>query len=148
MNHIGKLLSLRQELVVRGKRLLQYCQQKTVSIHCKAMESLAIPCKRYKWMVLLLAQGLGINKQLMLHGWITFNRAVQVQSWLMGLIIAEQKRLCEAHMQVLIECFETGTLDATPANLDYFQDLQALQSEGRYEAVLIQIYQLDRKNKG
>ncbi|HEY9661684.1 MAG TPA: hypothetical protein V6C65_24775 [Allocoleopsis sp.] len=109
------------------------------------MKSLAIPCKRYKWIVLLLARGLRFNKRLMLQGWITVNRAVQVQSWLMDRIIAEQQRLCEVHMQVLTECFETGALDPTPENLDYFQDLQALQQEGRYEAVLVQLYQLDRK---
>lgn len=110
------------------------------------MKSLAIPCKRYKWVVLLLARGLGINKWLMLHGWLPFERAVKAQSWLMGLILIEQKRLCDAHMQILTECFATGELDSTFENLDYFQNLQALHSEGRYETVLIQIYQLDRKS--
>ncbi|MGI0484880.1 hypothetical protein ACN4EK_05530 [Pantanalinema rosaneae CENA516] len=63
----------------------------------------------------------------------------------MNWITAEQKRLCEAHMQVLTKCLEIGELDSTPENLEYFQDLQALQDEGRYETVLIQIYQLDKK---
>jgi hypothetical protein len=64
----------------------------------------------------------------------------------MNLILIEQNRLCDAHMQILTECFATGKLDSTFENLDYFQDLQALHSEGRYESVLIQIYQLDRKS--
>jgi hypothetical protein len=111
----------------------------------KAMKSLAGPCKRYKQVTLLLAQGLGLNKWMMLHGWISFGLAVKIQSYLMAWVIDEQKHLCEAHMQVLGECFATGELASTPENLDYFQDLQTLQNEGRYETVLIQIYQLDRK---
>lgn len=82
---------------------------------------------------------------MLLHQWISFDRAVKVQSCLMNWITVEQKRLCEAHMQVLIKCFAVGELDSTPENLEYFQDLQALQDEGRYETVLAQIYQLDKK---
>lgn len=48
-------------------------------------------------------------------------------------------------MQVITNCFATGELESNLENLDYFHDLQALQREGRYEAVLFQIYQLDRK---
>lgn len=107
--------------------------------------SLALPCKRYKWMVLLIAKGLELNKWLMLNQWITLRRAVKIQSLLMQWVLLEQKRLCEAHMQVLSNCFATGELESTLENLDYFEDLQVLQREGRYETVLVQIYQLDKK---
>lgn len=109
------------------------------------MASLALPCKRYKWMIMIIAKGLGFNKWLMLYQWIPLKQAVRIQSLLMQWVTAEQERLCEAHMQVLAECFASGELESTLENLDYFENLQALQREGRYETVLIQIYQLDRK---
>lgn len=109
------------------------------------MTSLALPCKRYKWMLLTIAKGLGLNKWLMLRQWISLRHAIRIQSLLMRWVVAEQKRLCEAHMQVVMKCLASGELESTPEILDYFEDLRALQREGRYEAVLFQIYQLDRK---
>jgi hypothetical protein len=96
-------------------------------------------------MIMMIAKGLGLNKWLMLHQWISLRHAVTLQSLLMQWVAAEQKHLCKAHMQVLVECFATGELESTPEILDYFEDLRVLQHEGRYETVLSQIYQLDRK---
>lgn len=105
--------------------------------------SLSLPCKRYKSMIIFIAVGLGINKWLMLHNLLAFPRAVRIQSWLMQFVLAEQRRLCRAHMKVLEESFASGELESDPANLEYFEDLRSLEAEGRYEAVLIQLYQLD-----
>lgn len=108
------------------------------------MKPLFLPCKRYRWMIVFISQGLAINKWLMLHNWLAFDRAVKVQSWLMEFVLAEQRRLCQAHMRVLEDCFASGELDSDPETLEYFEDLRSLEAEGRYETVLMQIYQLDR----
>lgn len=105
--------------------------------------SLSLPCKRYKFMIILIAVGLAINKWLMLHNLLALGQAVKVQSWLMQFVLAEQRLLCRAHMKVLEESFASGELESDPANLEYFEDLRSLEAEGRYEAVLIQLYQLD-----
>ena len=95
-------------------------------------------------MIILIAVGLAINKWLMLHNLLALGRAVKVQSWLIQFVLAEQRLLCRAHMKVLEESFASGELESDPANLKYFEDLRSLEAEGRYEAVLIQLYQLDK----
>lgn len=50
--------------------------------------SLSLPCKRYKFMIILIAVGLAINKWLMLHNLLAFGRAVKIQSWLMRFVLA------------------------------------------------------------
>jgi hypothetical protein len=95
-------------------------------------------------MIILIAVGLAINKWLMLHKLLALGRAVKVQTWLMQFVLAEQQLLCRAHMKVLEESFASGELESDPANLEYFEDLRSLEAEGRYEVVLIQLYQLDK----
>jgi hypothetical protein len=40
----------------------------------------------------------------------------------------------------------SGEFALTLSDLEYFEDLRSLYNEGRYEIVLIQIYQFDRKS--
>jgi hypothetical protein len=79
------------------------------------------------------------------HEWLPFDRAVQVQSWLIERIHAEQKYSCRIHLQVLETCISSGEIPSIPDTLDYFQDLRSLYIEGRYKTMLIQLYQLDRE---
>jgi hypothetical protein len=95
-------------------------------------------------MIILIAVGLAINKWLMLHNLLALGQTVKIQSWLMQFVLAEQRLLCQAHMKVLEESFASGELESDPANLEYFEDLRSLEAEGRYETVLIQLYQLDK----
>lgn len=78
------------------------------------------------------------------HEWLVFDRAVQIQSWLIARIHAEQKHSCHIHLRVLETCFALGDIPSLPSTLAYFQELKSLYAEGRYETMLIQLYQLDR----
>lgn len=82
----------------------------------------------------------------MQHEWLAFDQAVQIQTWLINRIHAEQKYSCRVHLKVLEVCFASGDIPSTPSCLEYFQDLRSLYVEGRYEAMLIQLYQLDRSS--
>ncbi|MGG6285007.1 hypothetical protein ACQ4M3_25775, partial [Leptolyngbya sp. AN03gr2] len=67
------------------------------------------------------------------------------QSRLIDFVAYEHKLACEAHLQVLESSFLIGEIAATPEALEYFYDLRSLYHEGRYDTLLIQLYQLDRK---
>jgi len=100
--------------------------------------------RRASWVCQFWGRGIAINRWLMEHEWLAFDRAVQVQSWLIGRIHDEQKYSCQVHLRVLEACFAAGDIPSLPSTLEYFQDLRSLYDEGRYEAMLIQLYQLDR----
>jgi hypothetical protein len=87
---------------------------------------------------------LGINKFLLFRGILPYGKALKIQSWVLDLWILEQKRLCTVTFKVLEESFADGSIPLDEDTLDYFQDLKALESEGRYEVVLNQLY-LSRK---
>lgn len=110
------------------------------------MKRLTLPNHRCRSMCWFWGRGLAINRWLLEHDWFSFERAVKIQSWLIDRVNGEHKLACRAHMQVLETAFLTGELAATSSNLDYFYDLRALYHEGRYETLLIQIYQLDLTN--
>ncbi|MBD3886864.1 hypothetical protein IFO70_35110 [Phormidium tenue FACHB-886] len=107
------------------------------------MKRLTLPNKRCRVMCWFWGRGLALNRGLLEHNWLGFDRALKIQSWLIDRVGGEHKLACQAHMQVLETCFLTGELAATSGNLDYFYDLRALYVEGRYETLLRQIYQLD-----
>ena len=102
-------------------------------------------CRKTAWICQFWGHGLALNRWLIQHQWLSQDQAVQIQTWLIACIHAEQKHSCQVHLNVLKECFATGEIPSTPSNLGYFQELQSLYSEGRYETMLIQLYQLDRK---
>jgi hypothetical protein len=90
--------------------------------------------------------GLVVNKWLMEHNWLNVDWAVKLQSWLINRVSHEHKLACQAHMRVLETCFLTGELAASADNLNYFYDLRSLYIEGRYDILLVQLYQLDSKS--
>ena len=102
-------------------------------------------CRRTAWICQFWGHGLALNRWLMQHQQLSQDQAVRLQTWLIARIHAEQKHSCQVHLNVLKECFATGGISSTPSNLGYFQELQSLYAEGRYETMLIQLYQLDRK---
>jgi hypothetical protein len=103
--------------------------------------------RRASWVCRFWGRGLAMNRWLMEHEWLTFDRAVQIQTWLIDRIHAEQKYSCQVHLQVLEVCFAAGDIPSLPSTLAYFQELRSLYAEGRYEMMLIQLYQLDRENE-
>jgi hypothetical protein len=52
----------------------------------------------------------------------------------------EQKQLCAVTFQVLEQCFRSGEINLDEDVLEYFKDLKAMKSEGRYNEVLHQLY--------
>lgn len=100
--------------------------------------------RRALWVCRFWGRGIAINRWLMEHEWLAFDRAVQIQSWLIDRIHAEQKHSCRVHLWVLETCFASGDIPSLPSTLAYFQGLRSLYAEGRYETMLIQLYQLDR----
>ncbi|WP_068818842.1 hypothetical protein [Phormidesmis priestleyi] len=76
------------------------------------------------------------------HEWLSFDLAMKVQTWLVDGIHAEQKLSCQVHLKVIKACITSKDFPPHPG-LEYVQDLRALYAEGRYEAMLIQLYQLD-----
>ena len=102
--------------------------------------------KRVFWVCRFWGRGLATNRWLMEHNWLAFDRAVQIQTWLIERIHTEQKHSCQVHLKVLAGCFASGDLPSNPPNLEYFRDLRSLYEEGRYDTMLIQLYQLDRSN--
>lgn len=57
------------------------------------------------------------------HRWLSFDRAVQIQTWLIERIHAEQKHSCQVHLRVLAGCFASGDLPSHSPNLEYFQTI-------------------------
>lgn len=103
--------------------------------------------RRASWVCRFWGRGIAINRWLMEHEWLAFDRAVQIQTWLIVRIHYEQKYSCRVHLKVLESCFASGDIPSLPSTLEYFQDLRSLYAEGRYETMLIQLYQLDRKSE-
>ena len=101
---------------------------------------LFIPCRRYLVSSLFLSLLLGINKLLLFRGILPYSKALKIQSWLWGLWVLEQKRLCAVTFRVLEESFADGSVPLDEDCLEYFRDLKALEAEGRYEIVLNQLY--------
>ncbi|MBD2090619.1 hypothetical protein H6F67_12215 [Microcoleus sp. FACHB-1515] len=102
--------------------------------------------RRASWVCRFWGRGILINRWLLEHEWLAFDRAVQIQSWLIAQIHAEQKYSCRVHLKVLESCFASGDIPSLPNMLEYFQELRCLYDEGRYETMLIQLYQLDRSD--
>lgn len=102
--------------------------------------------KRVSWVCHFWGRGLATNRWLMEHNWLSFDRAVQVQTWLIERIHAEQKHSCQVHLRVLAGCFASGDLPSPSPHLEYFRDLRSLYAEGRYDTMLNQLYQLDRSS--
>jgi hypothetical protein len=100
--------------------------------------------RRASWVCQFWGRGLAVNRWLMEHEWLAFDRAVQIQTWLIARIHAEQKYSCRVHLKVLESCFAAGEIPSIPSTLEYFEELRSLYEEGRYETMLIQLYQLDR----
>jgi hypothetical protein len=105
--------------------------------------SLLLPCKRYLFSSLFLGRLLGINKFLLFQGILLYSKALKIQSWLINLWILEQKRLCAIMFKVLEESFANGSVPSDDDCLEYFQDLKALEAEGRYDCVLNQLVPKD-----
>lgn len=103
-------------------------------------KSLKLPCKRYFLISMLLAFWLGVNKSLLFKGFLSYRRALKIQSWLLHLWQMEQKQLCAVTFQVLEQCFRSGEIDLDEDVLEYFKDLKAMEAEGRYNEVLHQLY--------
>lgn len=104
------------------------------------LKPLRLPCKRYFTVSMLIAFLLGINKSLLFKGFLSYKQALKVQSWLHHLWQTEQKRLCTITFQVLEQCFRDGEIPSEEDTLEYFKDLKALETEGRYDVVLEQLY--------
>lgn len=102
--------------------------------------------RRALWVCRFWGRGLAVNRWLVEHEWLAFDRAVQIQSRLIAQIHAEQKYSCRVHLRVLEACFASGNIPSIPSTLAYFGELQSLYAEGRYETMLIQLYQLDRSD--
>lgn len=102
--------------------------------------------RRASWVCRFWGCGIAVNRWLMEHDWLAFDRAVQIQTWLIARIHAEQKHSRHVHLQVLETCFASGDIPSLPSTLEYFQELKSLYAEGRYETMLIQLYQLDRSS--
>lgn len=111
-------------------------------------KSLKLPCRCYFLVSVLLAFFLGINKFLLLKGFVSYRRALKIQSWLLHLWLIEQKRLCAVTFQVLEQCFRSGEIDLDEDVLEYFKDLKAMEAEGRYNEVLHQLYVPRNKSHG
>lgn len=103
-------------------------------------KSLKLPCKRYFLFSMLLAFLLGVNKFLLFKGFLSYRRALKIQSWLLHLWQMEQKQLCAVTFRVLEQCFKSGEIDLDEDVLEYFKDLKAMEAEGRYNEVLHQLY--------
>ncbi|KAM3116303.1 hypothetical protein [Phormidesmis sp. 146-33] len=103
-------------------------------------KSLKLPCKRYLLVSMLLAFFLGINKSLLFKRFLSYGRALKIQSWLLHLWQMEQKQLCAVTFRVLEHCFRSGEIDLDEDVLEYFKDLKAMEAEGRYNEVLHQLY--------
>lgn len=101
---------------------------------------LRLPCKRYLYISLFLAQLLGLNKFLLYRRLMPYQYALKIQSGLLQVWVWEQKRLCKITFRVLEESFATGEIPSDEDCLEYFRDLKALEAEGRYEVVLHQLY--------
>jgi hypothetical protein len=110
-------------------------------------KSLKLPCKRYFLISMLLAFWLGVNKFLLFKGFLSYRRALKIQSWLLHLWQMAQKRLCAVTFQVLEHCFRSGEIDLDADVLEYFKDLKAMEAEGRYNEVLHQLYVPRNKSK-
>ncbi|GAP97969.1 hypothetical protein [Leptolyngbya sp. NIES-2104] len=109
------------------------------------MRSLTLPNQRCQWMCRFWGRGLAFNRWCLQQGWFSFDLALMIQSRLIDRVAHEHKLACEAHLLVLESSFLIGEIAATPETLEYFYDLRSLYHEGRYETLLIQLYQLDRK---
>jgi len=88
-------------------------------------------------------RGLALNRWGMEHGWIRFDRALKIQSWIINQVHQEYKRVCQAQLQALETSFLIRELAATDEHLQYFYDLRALYVEGRYDTLLTQLTRLD-----
>lgn len=104
------------------------------------LKPLQLPCKRYFVTSILIAFLLGANKALLLKGFLSYGRALKVQSWLYHLWQTEQRRLCTITFRVLEQCFRDGEISLDEDTLNYFRDLKALEAEGRYDLILEQLY--------
>ena len=102
--------------------------------------SLRLPCKRYFYVSMFLAQLLGWNKFLLFQKILPYRYALKVQSWLLQFWASEQKRLCCVTFRVLERSFAKGEILLDPGTVEYFKDLKALKSEGRYDVILHQLY--------
>lgn len=103
-------------------------------------------CRCPSWVCCFWAIELATNRGLGERQWIPFDQAVQIQTWLIRRIHAEQKLTCQVHVRVIEAGIALGEFASTPGDLEYFDDLRSLYDEGKDEALLIQIYQLDRKS--
>jgi hypothetical protein len=103
-------------------------------------KSLKLPRKRYFLILRLLAFWLGVNKFLLFKGFLSYRRALKIQSWLLHLWQMAQKQLCAVSFRVLEQCFRSGEIDLGEDVLEYFKDLKAMEAEGRYNEVLHQLY--------
>lgn len=102
--------------------------------------SLRLPCKRYFYVSMFLAQLLGWNKFLLFRQILPYKHALRIQSWLLEIWALEQKRLCCVTFKVLERSFAEGEISLDEDTLEYFSDLRALEAEGRYNVVLHQLY--------
>lgn len=91
-------------------------------------------------MSMFLAQLLGWNKLLLFRQILPYKYALKVQSWLLQVWVLEQKRLCNVTFRVLERSFAEGEIPLDDDTLEYYKDLKALESEGRYDVVLNLLY--------
>ncbi|MBN8560112.1 MAG: hypothetical protein J0L70_06285 [Leptolyngbya sp. UWPOB_LEPTO1] len=109
------------------------------------MRRLTLPNQRCQWMCRFWGRGLALNRWCLEQSWFSFDLALKIQSRLLDLVAHEHKLACEAHLQVLETSFLIGELAATPEALEYFYDLRSLYHEGRFDTLLIQLYQLESR---
>lgn len=83
--------------------------------------SLRLPCKRYFYISMFLAQLLGWNKFLLFRQILSYEYALKVQSWLLQVWALEQKRLCRVTFIVLERSLAEGEIILDELDFIHFE---------------------------